>query len=517
MPNTLAFLVLYAWPLVVFVLFRALPAAPALAWSVVAGYLLLPTRAGFDLPLVPTIDKDAVPILSAGLMMLLGIGARNSAAGRGAEEAELASARRSRIIGMLLVLLFVSPVVTVLTNGEPVPAGPGFRPALEPYDMGSIISGLAITVLPFLLARKLFATPQSHAELLRIIALAMLVYSGLILFEVRMSPQLNVMIYGFFPHDFLQHMRAGGFRPVVFLHHGLWLAILLGMAVLAAAALWRQRLWEGRRGGQWLFAAIYLALVLFLSNSLGAFILTLALLPTMIIFGVRGQLLLAGILAGTVLLYPTLRGGGLIPVEQAVEFSRSINAERALSLEFRLNNEDALLAKANEKPFAGWGTWGRNLLYDPETGADITITDGTWIIVIGVFGWLGYIAQFGLLTLPTVLLAVKRATVPLTPATAGLALLLCANLVDMIMNDTLTPVTWLIGGALAGLLAYRVPAGGAAARASGVPVPRARAWQVATEVPPGARGGAPTDSATGAGAPSGRRRRRDGSVGPVRP
>lgn len=513
MPNTFAFLVLYAWPLVVFVLFRVLPAAPALAWSVIGGYLLLPTRAGFDLPFVPTIDKDAVPILSAGLMMLLGVGARNRAAWQPADAPGPGAVRKSRLIGLLLLVLFLSPVVTVLTNGEPLPAGPGFRPALRPYDMGSIAAGLAITVLPFLLARRLFASPQSHAELLRIIVLAMLVYSAPILFEVRMSPQLNVMIYGFFPHDFLQHMRAGGFRPVVFLHHGLWLAILLGMAVLAAAALWRQRLWEARRGGQWLFAAIYLAVVLFLSNSLGAFILAMALVPAMILFGVRGQLLLAGILAGVVLLYPTLRGGGLIPVEQAVEVARSISAERAQSLEFRLNNEDALLEKANRKPFAGWGSWGRNLLYDPETGNDITITDGTWIIVIGVFGWLGYIAQFGLLTLPIMLLAVKRASVPLTPATAGLALLLSANLVDMIMNDTLTPVTWMIGGALAGLLAYRVPTADAAAGAARAPVRRARAWQVATEVPAGGvpAGGVPG----GAVVRSGRRRRRDRNAGPV--
>ncbi|MCX7644513.1 MAG: hypothetical protein N2Z62_04355 [Rhodobacteraceae bacterium] len=509
MPNTFAFLVLYSWPLVVFLLFRALPAAPALAWSVLAGYLLLPTRAGFDLPLVPTIDKDAVPILSAGLMMLLGVGARNRAAWQPAEAPGPAAVRKSRLIGLLLLVLFLSPVVTVLTNGEPVPAGPGVRPALRPHDMGSIVAGLAITVLPFLLARRLFASPQSHAELLRIIVLAMLAYSAPILFEVRMSPQLNVMIYGFFPHEFLQHMRAGGFRPVVFLHHGLWLAILLAMAVLAAAALWRHRLREGRRGGQWLFAAIYLAVVLFLSNSLGAFILAMAILPAMILFGVRGQLLLAGIVAGVVLLYPTLRGAGLIPVDRAVEIARSISAERAQSLEFRLDNEDALLEKANLKPLAGWGTWGRNLVYDPETGADMTITDGTWIIVIGVFGWLGYIAQFGLLALPIILLAVKRATVPLTPATAGLALLLCANLIDMIMNDTLTPVTWMIGGALAGLLAYRVPAEGAVPAAAEVAMPRARAWQVATEVP---AGGAPG----GADLRSGRRRR-DRSAGPVRP
>jgi hypothetical protein len=507
MPNAFAYLVLLSWPLVVFILFLRLPKASALAWSVVAGYLLLPTRAGFDIPMLPRIDKDGVPILAAGLMLLLGFGARNAATAP-AEEAA-APRRQSRIIGLLLVILFASPVVTVLTNAEPLPAGPDVRPGLKPYDIGSILAGLGIAILPFLIARRHFASPQSHALLLRVIVLAMLAYTVPILYEVRMSPQLNVMIYGFFPHDFLQHMRAGGFRPVVFLHHGLWLAILMAMAVLAAIALWRQRIWERRRGGQWLFAGIYLAIVLFLSNSLGALVLALALVPPMILLGVRGQLLLAAIIAGILLLYPTLRGGGLIPVEKVLEFARSVSAERAQSLEFRLVNEDVLLAKANEKPFAGWGTWGRNLVYDPETGADITITDGSWIIVIGMFGWLGYIAQFGLLSLPVILIALRRSGAGLTPATAGLALLLCANLIDMIMNDTLTPITWMIGGALAGFLTYRVPAEGTEAPAEPAGVARGRSWQVVTEMPAGA-------GESRQGQPGARTRRRPRGASPAR-
>ena len=44
------------------------------------------------------------------------------------------------------------------------------------------------------------------------------------LVEVRLSPQINTWIYGFFQHDFIQMMRYGGFRPIVFLPHGLWVA-----------------------------------------------------------------------------------------------------------------------------------------------------------------------------------------------------------------------------------------------------------------------------------------------------
>ena len=73
-----------------------------------------------------------------------------------------------------------------------------------------------------------------------------------------------------------------------------------------------------------------------------------------------------------------------------------------------------------------------------------------WIITIGSWGWVGYISQFGLLILPTIFLAARRRDLEISYATAGLALMLAANLLDMIPNATLTPLTWLIGGALAG-------------------------------------------------------------------
>ena len=57
MPNALAFLAVFSWPLAVFLLFKFLPRAEAFAWSILGGYLLLPTRAGIDLPAVPPIDN----------------------------------------------------------------------------------------------------------------------------------------------------------------------------------------------------------------------------------------------------------------------------------------------------------------------------------------------------------------------------------------------------------------------------------------------------------------------------
>ena len=75
-----------------------------------------------------------------------------------------------------------------------------------------------------------------------------------------------------------------------------------------------------------------------------------------------------------------------------------VSDDRARSLEFRFINEDRLLGRASERPLAGWGRFGRNRVYDEEGGYDVSVTDGRWIIVLGQFGILGFIAEFGLLT-----------------------------------------------------------------------------------------------------------------------
>lgn len=486
MPNALAFVVFFLWPVVVYLLFRRFPVPAALAWSIIGGYLLLPTQTGLDLPGLPTLDKDGLPVLSAALMILMGVGAARQAVASGTERPAVPAplGRRTNLLfRALLVLTLVSPVATVLTNGEPLIYGPVVIPGLRLYDAASTIALIGGMVLPFILAQRYLASPESHKILLKVLVLAMLGYSALILFEVRMSPQLNVMVYGFFPHDFLQHMRGDGFRPVVFLAHGLWLAILVTITVLAAAGLWRQRLFEGQRAGQWAFAAIYLLIVLVLSRSLGALLLAVMFLPVILFLGVRGQLIVAGIVALMVLVYPMLRGAGWVPVDRILEVVSEYRPDRAESLAFRFTNEDELSARAAEKPLFGWGMWGRNQIFDTETGRMTSVTDGTWIIIIGVYGWLGYIAQFGLLAFPVIILALRRKTLGVEPATAALSVAIAANLVDLIPNATLTPVTWLLAGALAGRCAY-VPSGNKDDGPRAVLSPAARrSWRMATDRP----------------------------------
>ena len=498
MANSFAYLVLYLSPLVVVLLFRALPRTPALIWAVVGGYLFLPIGIGLNLPLLPALTKDFLPVLTAAVMCLVvpadrpgeraaplrraapvpavpragraGSGGETEArpaftrqrtpvarqeiaaarqAGAG-EAVTAAPARPRRLVGnILLLMLVVTPLLTMLQNTDPVIAGPTFIPGLRPYDFFSMVLGALVTVLPLLLARRYLATAAHHLVLLRILCVAGLIYSLPALFEVRMSPQLNVWFYGYFPHSFAQQMRDGGFRAVVFLGHGLVVAIFLAVTILSTFALWRVRRPFGGSAGL-LMAGAWLLGTLVLCKSLGALVSTLLLLPLVLFASMRVQMIVAAVIAVTVLLYPMLRGAGLIPVDRIYAASASISAERAESFKYRLDNEDILLDRANLKPFAGWGSWGRNRVYDPESGRDISVTDGAWIIVIGIYGWIGYVAQFGLLTLPTLLLAWRQRSLGLSFATTGLCLVLAVNLIDLIPNSGLTPLTWLIAGAVLG-------------------------------------------------------------------
>jgi hypothetical protein len=152
--------------------------------------------------------------------------------------------------------------------------------------------------------------------------------------------------------------------------------------------------------------------------------------------------------------YPVLKGAGLIPIDWILEQAGKVDPERANSLRFRLDNEDILMERALEKPLFGWGSWGRNHILNPVTGMIETVTDGRWIILIGIFGWVGYLAEFGLVALPVLMLwryGRRLGDAAHVRLIGPVALLLAINLIDMLPNATLTPLTWLFAGAVLGL------------------------------------------------------------------
>ena len=123
--------------------------------------------------------------------------------------------------------------------------------------------------------------------------------------------------------------------------------------------------------------------------------------------------------------------------------------ERSRSLNFRFTNEDIFLERASERPLFGWGGWGRNRIYD-KSGRNTLVKDGHWVSTISTYGWVGYLAEFGLLTLGMILLTQSRRLRNLKYVSIALSTILAVSLLDMLLNSSLTPLTWLIAGALLG-------------------------------------------------------------------
>lgn len=125
-----------------------------------------------------------------------------------------------------------------------------------------------------------------------------------------------------------------------------------------------------------------------------------------------------------------------------------VDPARAASLNTRFEHEEQLLTKARERPLFGWGSWGRNRIYT-ETGRDISLTDGQWVVQIGTGGWLRYVSIFGLLCWPILKMFFFYRR-QIDAVTAALVLILCAKLTDMIPNAGWVPVIWLVTGSMMG-------------------------------------------------------------------
>ncbi|MDX8353104.1 hypothetical protein [Cognatiyoonia sp. IB215182] len=476
MPNLFATFVLFTYPLVVIVLFRRMPVSNALIWSIMGGYLFLPERTGIDLPLLPELDKDLIPSLTAAIMLLLtpkppmrrNMDVRGANTRRGqAPVATAAVAVRhqpSVIANLCIATLFIAPIGVMLTNTDWVVFGPRVLPGIRLYDAFSMMLSAGVMLLPFLLARRHLGTHEAHVAMLWTFVKVGFVYSLLILIEVRLSPQLHRWFYGFHAHDFVQQIRFGGFRPMVFIQHGLRVGVFMLMVVIAAFTLYKIRASNrpplGRAGqsateapkdkGLPLFVGIYFLAILLISKVVGAFMIAMIFVPFLMMTKPSQWRFLAAVTALLVLLYPMARSAGVVPVERVYNLASIISEDRAGSFRFRLNNEEAMLERAAQKPILGWGGWGRSRVYDPVTGADITVADGIWVIVFGVSGWVGYIALFGLLTLPAFAYFFAKGQLRYAIASQGLCLILATNLVDLMPNSGLTPVTWMVAGALLG-------------------------------------------------------------------
>ena len=442
-PNLLALSALWLWPVAAICFYSLKPVATATIWTILAADLLLPYNTSFKFTMIPELDKFSIPTICAfvGCMIV--------------RKEVVRFGSKFGVTELLIGMFLVGPVITSLLNGDTLQYGSTILPGVGIYDGLSAVLSQFVTLIPFLLGRQFLRNPKDLLQIIESLALAGLIYSIPLLFEIRFSPQLHLWVYGYSPTDFIQEMREdGGFRPMVFMGHGLTACFFLMTTVVASAVLWRIKIPILRlRAGP---ITAYLGVVLVLCKSGAALIYGLVLTPLVRWAKPNFQLRAAVVFAALALLYPALRAADIFPTQIILEVARSVNEARAGSLELRFTQEEALLQKASERPLFGWGRFGRNRVFVVDwqnIGFDSSVTDGRWLITFGSFGLFGFLAEFGLLAMPVFRTAkALRAIKSRQEAVylGAMALIIAINMIDLLPNSTLHSWSWLLAGALLG-------------------------------------------------------------------
>ena len=356
MQNAITTLALLSWPIVAACLFAFQPLTRAILCTALGAQLLLPVGTGIKIPIIPQLDKATI----ANLCILLGCVLSSRKAG---------SLRKFGAVEMLMLMFVLGPFITSGLNSDPIILPAIALSGVGIYDAGSASALAFFLLIPFFIGRQFLSGSQDIVQILRAIAIAMTAYSIPLLFEVRFSPQLHNWVYGYFPSDFIQAVRDGGYRPMVFMGHGLIAAHFVLLGFLAATALWRTRVTVMNISPRLLSG--YLAAILFFCKTLVPPSTPCSIAPFLILLSPKAQVRLAIVLVTLALLYPTIRSFDLFPTKALVDVARSVSDERARSLQYRFDNEDILLAHAFERPIFGWGRYGRNRVYDAQSGRDI--------------------------------------------------------------------------------------------------------------------------------------------------
>ena len=332
---------------------------------------------------------------------------------------------------------------------------------LGPYDGAGAALPMAVDWgIPYLAGRLYFGTYDGLKELGLGMFIGALVIAPLALIEMVISPQFHIIFYGYYPHDFSQTKRGVGYRPSVFMKHGLELAIYNASAVVMGWQLFLRK--SIVRVVPWLNVPLFpavvgLSVILLISRSSGALmlcLLALAMLQAAVMFRTKLPLLLLVLLP---LAYMNLRATGAWDGQNLIEASKKLtgNEERVGSLSFRLFNENLLVEKARLRPVFGWAGYQRSFVTD-ENGRFISVPDGMWILTLGKNGLFGLTALGASILLAPFLFfwkcSSRRLGDPLVAPATAFATCLCIFLADSLFNAFYNPVLMVAAGGLSSLL-----------------------------------------------------------------
>ncbi|HEY4329275.1 MAG TPA: O-antigen ligase domain-containing protein [Phycisphaerae bacterium] len=430
MESSLVIIVLFGWIPVVLLLFSVIPARRAVIAAFLTAWLFLPMAAFKLAPGIPHYDKMNATCLGVLLASLV-------------FDTRRFLSFRPIWIDIPMALWCCCPMASSLSNEL------GF------YDGMSAVFYQTVTWgLPYLIGRLYFPDLASLKELAIGIFIGGLIYVPLCLWEIRMSPQLHNWIYGFQQHDFVQTMRFGGYRPMVFMQHGLMVGMWMCMTALIGFWLWYSGALRTIRRVPMAYLVPVLLITAILCKSVGAIVLLGLGIVAIVMMQKMRYPLVIWLLILAAPSYMAARASGVWDGSLLSTAAQNVAADRADSLDYRMKNEDLLAAKALKRPAFGWGTWGRSRIYD-EYGKDVAATDGLWIIALGSTGIIGLASWTIAMLLPTSLLFLNlRASAwrePLIAPPIILGVVVVLYVLDCIPNGMVNPIFTVCVGGLASL------------------------------------------------------------------
>jgi hypothetical protein len=439
-PNVWATVALAGFPLIILGFFLMMRPPSAVALSLLLAEMFLPPY--YLLPMTPSfLGKWTIPGFTFGLLMpIFG-------------KSYLRGSKPFRGIEVLFLLGLFGSFMTWRTNMDPLQYGPTTVPAHAlPDFLGEAILLIADPWIIFFLGRVLFRSSRDLRTLCKLFIVCCLIYSLPVLYEIKMSPSLNVKLYGYLAGGWETVFRWGGYRPLVFFPDGLHLTSFMLACTLIAISTAR----VGWRTGSLPATpvALYLIAVLIACKSTGAILYLFLLLPILVMGSPRWMLRIAKVLAVVFIAYPFVRINNLMPTNAISDLFKGLSADRADSLQFRFDMEQGMLDLTRHRAFFGWGGWGRNFVYDPNTGRCTSVVDGAVIICLsshGLFGFITYYMPYALTVIRSTRFIKRIQSRQDKLVLSALALNCAVILIDLVVNSAFFPVFMLMFGALYGL------------------------------------------------------------------
>lgn len=429
--NPIAYLAVFGIVPLGVLLFAIMPARRAVAAVYVLGWMFLPPNIGIPVPIVPDWAKP-VAINFAALLGVL------------AFDSSRVFRFRLAAFDIPVLLWMLWPLFVSITNDLGVNDG-----------FSGIYGNFHWWGIAYFMGRLYFSDPAGIRDLAYWIALGTIIYIPFVCFELVMSPQLNRMLYGYHQTGFGMSRRGSGWRPMVFMQHGLQLTLWMCSGALICLIFWMNRSVRTiLYFPMWLWT-IVLTLVAVACQSFGA----VALMLGMMVVAVVSKNLRFRLLIGIVLLIPptymVMRMTGLWDGSSLIELSRMIGGDgRAGSLMVRIRNETAFIDRALEQPIAGWGGHNRYRPTDAEAGFRV-LSDGYWIIILGQTGLVGLAFLLWFFLAPVVMFLSRwrsaAVTHPWLAPGLALSLVMCMFIIDCLFNAMPNIVYGLAAGAVAGL------------------------------------------------------------------